>query len=294
MLLDSSDVWMVVGALYMKGGYACMRVPVGRLLMGLRLGDPRQVDHINGDHLDCRSVNLRICTPEQNRYNRKGWGGSGYKGVYKHGNRWICAVWHMGKKFYLGTYRTPQEAARRYDKEAILRFGQYARLNYPVDYETETRRPHDAVYLAAGNGGKRILIDAGHVDVIRGSVCCSGRSTSLTTSLHRWVLGMRNGDGFEVDHVNRNKLDCTRDNLRVVTRQQNAMNVSLRSDNKSGYKGVCWNSRLKKWHASISYNHAKVSLGYFDRPEDAARAYDKKAHEYSGDFAYLNLHEEWR
>jgi len=79
----------------------------------------------------------------------------------------------------------------------------------------------------------------------------------------------------EIDHVDRNPLNNTSVNLRVVTRKENLQNTKIRRDNKSGYKGV---SRYKthKWTAKASNGNGKqLHLGYFNTAKEAAIAYNK-------------------
>jgi len=94
-----------------------------------------QVDHINGNPLDNRRENLRICTRAQNTCNRKAVvnSKSGYKGVTKKNSsrKWIPEIRKDGKKLYLGSYNTPEEAAKAYDKAAKEIFGEFAKLNFP-------------------------------------------------------------------------------------------------------------------------------------------------------------------
>lgn len=91
-----------------------------------------QVDHINGNSLDNRKENLRICTGVQNRLNRSKTikSTSGYKGVFKtYKNKWRAQIGWKNKKYYLGSYDTKEEAALIYNMKAIELFGEYANLN---------------------------------------------------------------------------------------------------------------------------------------------------------------------
>lgn len=93
-----------------------------------------EVDHINGDKLDNRRSNLRICTHRENSANIKGHGKYKYKGVTltmgKRIKKWEAQLMlpHKKRKF-LGRYNTPQEAAKAYNEAALEHFGEYARLN---------------------------------------------------------------------------------------------------------------------------------------------------------------------
>lgn len=62
-------------------------------------------------------------------------------------------------------------------------------------------------------------------------------------------------------------------------------NTGKRSTNKSGYKGVYWRADMGTWRAAITIDYKRVSLGYFDTPEQAHAAYCKAALELHGDFA---------
>lgn len=104
--------------------------------------------------------------------------------------------------------------------------------------------------------------------------------------MHREIL--QTPEGMHTDHIDRNKTNNVRANLRVATRSQNAAN-SNRTDRQSEYKGVSWHRRAGRWAATVNTNGKQVYIGLFDDPVDAARAYDAKAHELFGEFAYLNF-----
>lgn len=111
-------------------------------------------------------------------------------------------------------------------------------------------------------------------------------------SMHNVV--MPEMEGFEIDHINRNRLDNRKSNLRYCTRSQNCGNKSLKSTNTSGYKGVSrkQNRHCVSYYSCIAKDGHTYHLGCFDNPIDAAKAYDKKAVELFGEFAYLNFPEE--
>lgn len=93
---------------------------------------------------------------------------------------------------------------------------------------------------------------------------------------------------LEVDHINRNKLDNRRENLRIATRSQNQHNTPPRKNNKSGFKGVSWSNSNQKWLVNITSNSKMTHIGFFNTKEEAARAYNIAAQERFGEFAYLN------
>lgn len=93
--------------------------------------------------------------------------------------------------------------------------------------------------------------------------------------LHRVILGLTPGDGLEVDHINRNRLDCRRSNLRRVTRGQNAQNVPgyhKTAEKWSRHRGVSWHRQVGKWEAYASLHRVKHRAGLFDDEDEAAEA----------------------
>lgn len=92
----------------------------------------------------------------------------------------------------------------------------------------------------------------------------------------------------QVDHRDRNPLNNSRSNLRLATPQQNLMNKGKQRNNKSGYKGVHFDNRDKKWRASIGFDGKRISLGSFGDPESAYAAYCQAAKELFGAFVCLD------
>lgn len=92
----------------------------------------------------------------------------------------------------------------------------------------------------------------------------------------------------KIDHINHNTLDNRRENLRACTNAQNAANQKLSRSNRSGFKGVCWCNRAKKWIAYLSKDKKFINLGLFTDPVLAAKAYDAAAIEKFGEFACTN------
>jgi hypothetical protein len=89
-----------------------------------------------------------------------------------------------------------------------------------------------------------------------------------------WAIFFGEFPKGQIDHINGVRHDNRIENLRDVNQQQNLHNQKLpHKQNKSGYLGVCWNEKSKKWQAGISINRKTKYLGVFDNKEDAHKAY---------------------
>lgn len=96
-------------------------------------------------------------------------------------------------------------------------------------------------------------------------------------------------NGAQVDHKFGDGLDNRKENLRICTHAQNQMNRGVPSNNKSGFKGVCWHKNIKRWVAYIKVNNKNVNIGTFKDKIEAAKAYNAAAIFYHGEsFAKLN------
>lgn len=156
--------------------------------------------------------------------------------------------------------------------------------------------------LHASNGAK-VLINHEDSTVVMANLC-NGRAFRLSLGvasngypivcfykgreyLHRLI--MTPAPGELVDHINGNKLDCRRSNLRIVTNAQNLWNRGITAHNTSGYKGVTYCSDTGRWRAEIRVNRKRIHLGRFDHPEEAAKAYDDAARKHHGRYCRTNF-----
>lgn len=91
------------------------------------------------------------------------------------------------------------------------------------------------------------------------------------TLLHRLVIGAEKGE--VIDHINGNRLDNRRENLRRTTHQRNAQNLQgAQKNNKLGLRGVWQCRKTGRFRAAATFNGKKKYAGYFDTPEEAAAA----------------------
>jgi hypothetical protein len=107
--------------------------------------------------------------------------------------------------------------------------------------------------------------------------------------MHEFLMGKAPA-GMIWDHVDRNKGNNKRSNLRPCTPSQSNMNKDKwRGEYTSRYKGVYRHTKTRKWVAQIKVDRKLIYLGIFASEEDAARAYDKATEIYFGEFAVRNL-----
>ena len=145
----------------------------------------------------------------------------------------------------------------------------------------------DADY-ATVNQLKWFLGSSGYAEARTRTIKGLGRRKVL---MHRYLLGLQAGDGVYTDHINGNRLDNQRANLRPCSQSQNMANCRWRN-HRLGYKGVHRIDRKRKgvaYDASIRVRGRQIHLGRFETPEQAARAYDAAAERHFGEFAKLNF-----
>jgi hypothetical protein len=159
--------------------------------------------------------------------------------------------------------------------------------------------PDESVRYVPLTKGKFAIVDAADYErVSRYKWCASGsgdrwyavrNDRGRHVSMHRFLIGAPKG--MVVDHIDGNGLNNRQNNLRICTQRQNLYN-SRPKGKSSRFKGVCRDKNRGRWIVLISNGERSIHVGRFDDEVQAARAYDRKAFELFGEFAYLNFPDE--
>lgn len=151
----------------------------------------------------------------------------------------------------------------------------------PNDYETHGDVTHIILRNINGDVVAKAIIDAEDKEKCSsrkwyfrnndGYACSSGNSIVNTVFLHHFIYGVKT----ITDHINRDRLDNRRCNLRAATMQQNILNSTVRKDNSLGIKGVHMRKgsrRVKKFYATLRINGQDYRSNYFASLEEAIKA----------------------
>lgn len=221
---------------------------------------------------------------------------SKYFGVdSQNGKTFYSRIKHNKKRIYLGRFKSEVEAAIAYDDYAVLNniecklnFPKYPENNIPNTKQIQLTRGKFAIvdeddfemlskYDWHTTGGTSGFHAARRSDVV---------GDSHLQFMHVLLMGKKG-----IDHKNRNGLHNYKSNLRICTQQQNACNKEGLVNGTSKYKGVYLPSSRTKYCARIKLNKIAYNIGVFTDEIEAAKAYDTKARELFGEFAYLNFPE---
>lgn len=153
--------------------------------------------------------------------------------------------------------------------------------------EIVTKRNTGVIVLRGENTEEtgRAIIDRADIENVKGkkwhlTTVGYAATDGGKTKLANYLLGVKTDKKTVIDHINRNKLDNRRKNLRTCTKGINAINSKLRVDNTSGYRGVSWDKSKGNWFAHIGVNGENVYIGRYKTKIEAIRAYREARKKY--------------
>ncbi|WP_447875836.1 HNH endonuclease [Serratia fonticola] len=150
-----------------------------------------------------------------------------------------------------------------------------------LKYEPTTGK----IYWKNSRGGVPAGSEAGWIDSSSGYLRVSISGKPKYGHVLAWELFHGHPARGEIDHINGNKIDNRIENLRECSASQNCQNKKIRTDNKSGVKGVSWNTARRKWSVRLTVNKKVIFLGFFSSLDDAKKEISKCRDLYHGEFA---------
>lgn len=169
-------------------------------------------------------------------------------------------------------------------EQTLIANGTAQRLKDELSYEPDT----GLFDWKVSKSGRRLRPFVGTLNG-KGYRTLRFEGTSILAHRVAWFLMTGEFPKKTIDHINGCRSDNRWCNLREATQQQNSMNRGPQTNNKSGYVGVSWHKKCKRWRAEINAKGRKIHIGMFKNIEDAARAYDAMALRLHGKWARLNF-----
>lgn len=251
--------------------------------------DHLEVDHINSDGIDNRKENLRLCTHAENSRNRgiaKN-NTSKYKGVWfsKRYNRFFAETRLNGKKVYVGSFKTAEEASEAYKTKVLEIHGDFANINNEINLVNPVRAELKDVVPERNNDAKSNtgyfgVSESGYGNRFYVHITDKGKTTKVGSflSLHEAVRAY-NAKALE--------LFGNEANLNVI--KEGEKDIIFESKLKEsyaveGYRGISYTKNRKRFFVQFRGIYWDV----FDTIAEAALAYNKKAKEILGDKAFQN------
>lgn len=207
---------------------------------------------------------------------------NGYRGVQAVGDRWQAEIKHQKRRLTLGFFDTPQEAALAYDKAALEIYGEKAQLNHSIE-QIQGWVPPDRLLRKTNTSGFRGVRKVGR-NHWYAQIHVSKEQSIYLGTFNTPEDAARVYDRAALDHWGNNaKLNFPLEKTLAWEDLPRPLPSSA-----SGYHGV---AALKngKWQASLRHRGRLIHIGTFTSPEEAARAYDRRAIELHGDGAKLNF-----
>lgn len=259
-----------------------------------------EIDHINRNIFDNRKCNLRTCSRVDNIRNREKLitNTSGYKGVtyHKHSKCWVAQIHKNGKQIVVGRSKNdPIAAAIAYDNAAREIHGKFACLNFPTQEELPNVFDFDSIPITKQIAPKKTLPTSN----------TSGyRGVHWNKEVKRWGVALRiNGKRKTIGYYNdKIKAALIYDHHAFITFGDDALlnfpdpstrpNIDINEpeirkvitkSNTSGYRGVGWSEKDKKWTATLIIKNKQVERQYFNNIINAALAFDDMARKYHGE-----------
>ena len=158
-----------------------------------------------------------------------------------------------------------------------------------LDFVIEDDIVYISLYDNKGNYINTTIIDVQDIDEVKKYRCSFNNSNGYVLinneyeTLHRFLMKPKCFD-LKVDHINGNKLDNRRCNLRIVTNQQNQFNQKNDGRGSNNRKGVSYRKDRNKWRAYITVDNKQINLGYFNTEEEAIKAREEAEVKYFGDY----------
>ena len=211
---------------------------------------------------------------------------SGYRGIaFDRYGRYKVILWNptIKKNMYLGSFVDLEDAKSKYEKTKL-------EMQPPPQEKSITRNVDNQAYITL-QCGLTAIVDEDDWHDLQGNIWTLNNGYAICNKGNKFrkmhhVVTKRVGryveDGLVVDHINNDKLDNRRSNLRVVTTIVNAHNRK-RVDSTKRFRGV-YKSR-SKWRASITCKGHAHDAGTYDTEEEAASAWNEKAKELYGEYA---------
>ena len=207
--------------------------------------------------------------------------------IYLENNKYRVRI----KNDHIGTYKTLEEAIKIKDKNMSKISSE---LNQDIIHEIKRNDKNECIIELFNKKKEKVeetIVDEDiYYDLLNYKWVINNQGyirNNKLIFLHRFIMNY-NGDNY-VDHINNNPLDNRKENLRIVTPAQNAMNKKPFKNGSSKFIGVFFHKKTNKWCASITFENMKKYLGTYQNEIDAAKARDLATKKFYGEYGKLNF-----